>query len=68
MKVPYKVYKERGDALSAERIAVQGRDIDRIRIVAGSSKHRIQSTTLRGSAFCVIELPLEAVRAKSSRI
>jgi hypothetical protein len=47
-----------GDALKADRIAVQAREVDRILVVEGSGKHRIQSTTLRGSAFCVIELPL----------
>jgi len=51
MKVPYRVYYERGDALSAERIAVEARDIDRIRVVEGSGRHRVQSTTLRDSAF-----------------
>jgi len=66
MKVPYKVYYERGDALSAERIAVQARDIDRMRLIEGSSKHRIESTKLRNSAFCVIEVPLKSVREKTT--
>ena len=50
-------YKE-GDALSAERIAVQARRIDRGPVAQGSSKHRIQTAKLRGSAYCVIEKPL----------
>ena len=66
MKVPYRVYYERGDALSAERIAVEARDIDRIRVVEGSGRHRVQSTTLRDSAFCVIELPLKSVRERAT--
>jgi hypothetical protein len=66
--VPYRVYYERGDALSAERIAEEVRDIDRIRVIEGSGRHRIQSTTLRDSTFCVVGEPLEAVKEKSSRI
>jgi len=69
MKVPYKeihYHYELGDALSADRIAVQARDIDNPRVGEGSHRHRIQSTTLRGSAFCVIELPLRAVREKAT--
>ena len=66
MKVPYKVYYERGDALSAERIAVEARDIDRIRLIEGSGKHRVQSTRLRNSVFCVIEVPLKSVRERAT--
>ena len=51
------LYKE-GDELSAERIAVQARRIDRGPIAQGSSKHRVQTAKLRGSAYCVIEKPL----------
>ena len=61
-----KTYYGLGDALKADRIAVQARDIDRIRVVEGSSEHRIQSTTLRGSAFCVIELPIKSVRERAT--
>ena len=50
-----------GDALRAERIAVQAREIDKVIIKKGSSSHRIQSTKLRGSAYSVIELPLRTV-------
>lgn len=64
--MPYKVYYERGDALRADRIAVQARDIDRIRVVEGSGRHRIQSTILRDSAFCIIELPLKSVRERAT--
>jgi len=64
MKVPYRIYYEHGDALKADRIAVRARDIDRVRYGEGSHRHEIQSTTLRGSAFCVIELPLRSVRER----
>ena len=56
-----KVHYELDDALKAERIAVQARDIDKVRYGKGTHAHKIQSTTLRGSAFCVIEVPLKAV-------
>jgi len=59
-----KVHHELGDALKAERIAVQARDIDKIRYGEGTHPHRIQFTKLRGSAYCVIELPLKSVRER----
>lgn len=57
-------YYKLGDALMADRIAVRARDIDRPRYGQGSHRHKILSTTLRGSAYCVIELPLKAVRER----
>lgn len=60
-----KEYYELGDALKADRIAVQARDIADIRYVEGGShRHGIQFTKLRGSAYCVIELPLKAILGK----
>ncbi len=50
-----------GEELRGERIAVQARDIDALRVQKGSSSHKIQATTLRHSAYCVIEMPLKAV-------
>jgi hypothetical protein len=54
------LYKE-GDALEAERIAVQARRIDIGQVVPGSHKHRIKTATLRDSAYCVIEKPFRLV-------
>ena len=48
-----KTHYELGDALNADRIAVQARSIDKLRYGEGSHRHKIQFTTLRGSAFCV---------------
>lgn len=56
-----------GDALKADKIAVRARDIDKARYGEGSHRDRIQFTKLRGSAFCVIELPLKSVRERGSR-
>lgn len=62
MKKPAKQpYYELGDAIRADRIAVEARDIRQIRVKPGSSNHKIQSTILDGSAYCVIELPLKSV-------
>jgi hypothetical protein len=57
-------YYKLGDALMADRIAVRARDIDKIRYGEGSHLHEIQFTKLRGSAYCVIELPLKSVRER----
>ena len=53
-----------GDALRAEKISVQARDIDNPRIVKGSGRDKIQKTTLRGSAYCVIDMPMKWVLDK----
>jgi hypothetical protein len=58
-------YKNQGDALLAERIAVQARNIDQPFVKKGSHSHKIQSTKLRGSAYCVIGFPLRAVQNKA---
>jgi hypothetical protein len=51
MATLYKV----GDALRADRIAVEAKDIGKVRYREGAShRHGIQFTTLRGSAYCVI--------------
>jgi hypothetical protein len=57
-------YHKLGDALVADRIAVQARDIEKICYGEGTHPHRIQFTKLRGSAYCVIELPLKSVRER----
>lgn len=54
-----------GDAIKAERIAIEARSIAPVMIRKGSHTHNIQSTKLRGSAYCVIELPLIAVQKRS---
>ena len=63
--MPSREYNGVGDALRAEKIAVQARTIDRPRVVEGSSRDKIQKTTLRGSAYCVIEIPLKWILEKN---
>jgi hypothetical protein len=53
------------DALKGERIAVEARSIAPVMFRKGSHPHKIQSTTLRRSAYCVIELPLIATHRRS---
>jgi hypothetical protein len=54
-----------GEALKAERIAVEARSIAPVMVKKGSHTHNIQYTVLRRSAYCVIELPLIAVKKRS---
>lgn len=55
------IYYQQGDAIEGQRIAAQARSIGRILVAHGSSSHRIQTTVLRESAYCVIEAPLRKV-------
>jgi len=55
-----------GDALRAERISAQACDIDRTRVVQGSGRDKIQKTTLRGLAYCVIDIPMKWILEKKS--
>jgi hypothetical protein len=54
-----------GDAIKGERVAVEARSIAPVMVRKGSHTHNIQSTTLRRSAYCVIEQPLIAVQKRS---
>ena len=55
------VYREEGDAIEGEVISCQARKIGRIRIVRGTSAHRIQLVTIRRNAYCVIDIPVQFV-------
>jgi len=55
-----------GDAIRGEKISVRARTIDKPRIITGSGRDRIQATTLRGSAYCVVNLPVKWVLEKKS--
>ncbi len=58
------VYRNKGDALRADRIAVEARSINRVTYGKRTSKHRGQFATLRDNAYCVIDIPLKAVLGK----
>ena len=57
-------YRNFGDALRGDRIAVSARSVDVIRISPRTHRHKAQFTTLRDNAYCVIEIPLKIVTNK----
>jgi len=56
------VHRDIGDALRGEKIAVKAEKMQMDRVQAGSSRHQIQTLTLKDSVFCIIEIPLVASR------
>jgi hypothetical protein len=48
-------YRNFGDALAGERIIAQARKIEKVRVVRGSSSHRMQETLLKSNVLCVID-------------
>lgn len=58
-KSPKAPHHQLGDALSGNVISVKARKIDKPRYGEGSHRDRIQFTTLRGSAYCVIDIPVK---------
>jgi len=57
-------YREKGDSLRGDRIAVQARKIDKVVVIKRTHSHRGQFTTLRDNAFCIIDKPLKVVSDK----
>lgn len=51
---------ETGDALRGDRVAINARRIDQLRVIQGSGRHRTQETIARDNVYCVIEMPLKA--------
>ncbi len=66
MKKPSQEQNKIGDAIRGEKISVKARTIDKPRIIEGSGRDKIQTTTLRGSAYCVIDIPVKWVLEKKS--
>ena len=60
------VYRNKGDALRADKIAVEARSISSITVKKRTSLHQGQFATLRDNAYCVIEIPLKQVLEKKS--
>lgn len=58
------VYRNQGDALRGDKIAVQAFKIDPVRVMQRSGRDKGQFTTLRKYAFCVIDIPLKEVLDK----
>ena len=57
-------YRNPGDALRGDRIAVAARSIDAMTVAKRSHAHKGQFATLRDNAYCVIEIPLRVVALK----
>ena len=61
-----RVYRDKDDALRADRIAVQARRIDSVTVQKRTHRHKGQFATARDNALCVIEIPLKLVLDKKS--
>lgn len=55
---------EKGDELLGERIAAEAREITKRKLIRLTGSHRGSVLKLKGSAYCVIEIPLKSVREK----
>lgn len=51
-----------GAAIEGEKITAQARKVYRSVISTGTSSHQIQQIKLEGSAFCIIDRPLNFLR------
>jgi len=56
-KLAKNVKRDHGDAIAAEKVIAQARDIGKVLVVHGSSAHRIQEISLRENVLCVIDKP-----------
>lgn len=59
-------YRNPGDSLRGDKIAVQSHSIDRVVVTKRTHRHKGQFATLRGNAFCIIEIPLKSVLDRKS--
>ena len=57
-------YRNKGDALRADKIAIEARSINSVTIAKRTSRHKGQFATARDNAYCVIEIPLKSVLEK----
>lgn len=57
-------YRNLGDELRGDRIAVSARSISQVTVTNRTHAHKGQSATLRDNAYCVIEMPLKVVTNK----
>jgi hypothetical protein len=52
-----KINRDHGDALVADKVIAQARNIGRVIVVPGTAAHRIQEISLRENVLCVIDKP-----------
>ena len=52
-------HRNQGDALLAEQVIAQARDIGRTLVVPGTSTHKMQEVVLKRNVLCVIDRPFQ---------
>jgi hypothetical protein len=52
-------YRNHGDALVGEQVVAQARDVGKVRVVPGTSTHKMQELILRRNVLCVIDRPFQ---------
>ena len=57
-------YTNVGDALRAEKVITQARQLGKPRLIHFSGRHKGSEVILRDSVFCVIAIPLKALQKK----
>ena len=57
-------YRNPGDALRGDKIAVSARKISAVTVTKRTHPHKGQFAILRDNAFCVIEVPLKVILNK----
>lgn len=58
---------EQGSELRGKKIVAQARKITPQEVIVLSSKHRGRRVKLKGSAYCVIDVPLLSVRQRKGK-
>ena len=58
------VYRNKGDALRADKIAIEARSISSVVYSKRTHRHQGHFATARDNAYCVIEIPLKQVLEK----
>jgi len=58
------VYRNKGDVLRADKIAIEARSISSVVYSKRTHHHQGQFATARDNAYCVIEIPLKQVLDK----
>ena len=55
------VYTDVGDTIKGDKIIVEARKIDKIKVIAKSGRRKAQSTVLRDNAVCVIDKRIRSI-------
>ncbi len=55
------IYRNQGDALQAERVIAQAREIGKPIVSPGTSSHRIREVVLKVNVICVIDRPFRLI-------